>query len=664
MLKSLKYRVRFAATGRVLENTMSFEQGLTAITGPNEAGKSFVIEMLRYALFGTAALRGVAGDYAELQATLCFKDYELARNPRGATIKQNGEPIATGTRAVNQKVLDILRFGLDVFDVSVVCNQGDVERLGAMTPSDRKRMVDRVIGVDRIEELQKWVDDQRLLVQRAKDTLSRDLSQPVMPECPEGYRPSETIKQRLEVVSGLAAEASELRGWLASTRQEPLLPTNPGGDLDVLAGELDRSNRVASELAELGRLTVVQSAQQALLEAWAAHDLWEAKVAFLRRYPAPTISQEEADGLSSRLLQQQELGSLERQLAMIEKGQQITCPSCGTEFYLDHKKHAQVIARLHEVKEILGPDTKPVDEPWLATQKALIKAYQEPEIAAQWLHLKDAIERPRPVEPRWIDGRTITQAEFNTRQSALAVTRAPAEILKEIVSNRAYDEAVLRYAADRKIYDDWLAQWKIKQERLQIIDREASEVSDISLLYNRILVYETQLTRYQRDIQEFEKTCNLIDEMQSEIDGWRACREALVDLRMRIKTYLVPSLSKVASHLLTQMTDGQRTSIVVDENFDVAVDGQRLDTLSGSGKACANLALRIGLGQVLTNNVLSLFIGDEIDASMDASRAATTHSSIRALSSSISQILLITHKIPVADHVVSLGVGDERAIYS
>jgi hypothetical protein len=45
----------------------------------------------------------------------------------------------------------------------------------------------------------------------------------------------------------------------------------------------------------------------------------------------------------------------------------------------------------------------------------------------------------------------------------------------------------------------------------------------------------------------------------------------------------------------------ERQSIVVDEEFDVTVDGQALDTLSGSGKAVANLALRLGLGQVLTN---------------------------------------------------------------
>ena len=62
-------------------------------------------------------------------------------------------------------------------------------------------------------------------------------------------------------------------------------------------------------------------------------------------------------------------------------------------------------------------------------------------------------------------------------------------------------------------------------------------------------------------------------------------------LRSLIKGHLVPALSRVASHLLAQMTGGQRSVVVVDQEFDVTVDGQRLDTLSGSGKAVANLAL-------------------------------------------------------------------------
>jgi DNA repair exonuclease SbcCD ATPase subunit len=85
------------------------------------------------------------------------------------------------------------------------------------------------------------------------------------------------------------------------------------------------------------------------------------------------------------------------------------------------------------------------------------------------------------------------------------------------------------------------------------------------------------------------------------------------------------------------------------------VDGQAIDTLSGSGKAVANLALRIGLGQVLTNNVFSLFMGDEIDASMDKNRAEKTSQVLGTLKGRISQLLLVSHKFPAADYYIAVG---------
>ena len=75
----------------------------------------------------------------------------------------------------------------------------------------------------------------------------------------------------------------------------------------------------------------------------------------------------------------------------------------------------------------------------------------------------------------------------------------------------------------------------------------------------------------------------------------------------------------------------------------------------------ANLSLRIGLGQVLTNNVLSLFVGDEIDASLDLDRAEYTANTLQALKNRISQILLITHKRPSADYISSWDV-DRRGV--
>ena len=125
-------------------------------------------------------------------------------------------------------------------------------------------------------------------------------------------------------------------------------------------------------------------------------------------------------------------------------------------------------------------------------------------------------------------------------------------------------------------------------------------------------------------------------------------------LRGLVKQHLIPSLNRAASHLITGMTGGERQSIVVDDDFDVTVDGQALDTLSGSGKAVANLALRLGLGQVLTNKAFSVFIGDEIDASLDQDTSENCTITLQTGKGWLSQVILISHKTMPADYCIDL----------
>jgi len=67
-----------------------------------------------------------------------------------------------------------------------------------------------------------------------------------------------------------------------------------------------------------------------------------------------------------------------------------------------------------------------------------------------------------------------------------------------------------------------------------------------------------------------------------------------------------------------------------------------------------NLALRVGLGRVLTSRVLSIFIGDEIDYAMDKERVGATQQTMRGMTEFLDQIILVTHKGIEADHTISL----------
>jgi DNA repair protein SbcC/Rad50 len=79
-----------------------------------------------------------------------------------------------------------------------------------------------------------------------------------------------------------------------------------------------------------------------------------------------------------------------------------------------------------------------------------------------------------------------------------------------------------------------------------------------------------------------------------------------------------------------------------------------LDTLTGSGKAVAHLALRLGLGQVLAKRVFSAFIGDEIDASLDQDKSENCATTPQAVKRWLSQIILISHKTMPADYCIDL----------
>jgi DNA repair protein SbcC/Rad50 len=115
MLTSLTYSNVFPSTGHTLEGNIQFQKGLGAICGKNESGKSFIVEVIRFSLFGSAALRGKADDYRKLRAELAFtvkgQAYRVIRSGSNAMLFRGAEEIAVGVRPVNAKIVQILGFG-------------------------------------------------------------------------------------------------------------------------------------------------------------------------------------------------------------------------------------------------------------------------------------------------------------------------------------------------------------------------------------------------------------------------------------------------------------------------------------------------------------------------------------------------------------------------
>ena len=336
MITHLRYSVRFKATGRVLAQDLSFGRGLTAITGPNEAGKSFVIEMMRYAFFGSAALRGVGEDYDQLSVAIKWGEYRIDRTLKGGAIHRADVPLATGTRALNAKVVDILGFGLDVFDISCICNQGEVERLGAMPASERKAMVDRVIGVHRIEEVQKWTGEQALLLAREVEVLTRGLRVPVEPVCPADYVLSSVLE---EGVRALRASKQEHTNWPAAVAYAVAASRASAARRPVVYRHSRRGAGLRASLrAERARISALPVGTS-MSKRWPLNGLrsiWIEHMRFREQHPRPDITHDAVVALRENASKIGQFDLLTKRLNQHLEGEHVCCPGCGHNFPLEH----------------------------------------------------------------------------------------------------------------------------------------------------------------------------------------------------------------------------------------------------------------------------------------------------------------------------------------
>ena len=724
MFNTLKYDVTFPVTGRRLCADLEFAPGLSAISGRNEAGKSTVLEMLRFLLHGTAALRGMAEDYKMLKASGSFtvkgEDYHVERTIRSATLSRSGTVLATGTSVVNDKIREIFGYGANVFEVANFCGQGKVEALGEMRPAERKRMVDQTIGFDTIDELAKWVTEGSSVSRKSIGALERVMGEtPTPPVKPSSYQEAGSIEAMIQKLQPLAEERQRLQGWLTATaaRTRPPEPTCPVSvPVSVLETRLEgfkqaqaKKQELASKLTGLPealyephqlteleaqwkayevwldhlafvRRTGVQSqytlSQLDELEAqWKAYEAWLDHETFLKRNPKPqhhigALKLMEAQNISHRRWVEKQ--KLELAIAAADK---ITCPDCGSEFALHQEHVAKLRMELLDFIDVEACEKAALTDEQIQTEWKAYEAWSgrstPTETAKPRLSMFE-IAKERDNREAWRDHVTppevakpsLSPDEIQLQWRALATAPVREEYNRLVVppdpSNdlrlrQRYEDLFARFLVDKGEWELLQVQLRDNKVRLEEIGDVTSQIVTLVQMKNEAIEYEARSKSYLDAKDRYDQNLETLNEEKKRLDQLDKAAKALKTLRSKIKMHLVPSLNKVASEYLNRMTGGERRHVEVDEDFDaIVVDGQRLETLSGSAKAVANLAIRLGLGQVLTNRVFSVFMGDEIDASMDADRAGYTAECLDGLSKMISQIILVSHKRLEADHQIEL----------
>ena len=617
MINSLSYRISFPSTGKVFSQNLSFAPGLTIIRGPNEVGKSLILEMIRYALFGVNALRADRKDYDILDVNLTFSvkenSYRVSRTGNKAFL--NGK-LAVGTSAVNRKIIEILGFDLDVFDLACAAMQGELDKLTKrMRPGERRKMVEEVIGLNSIEEEERACRTEGNALKRMAESQESKLVEPKPPEKPDNYEPSDILDALYRKQIEVEAERNQLLRMVEP--EAPVPPIKPEYNDDVEKYEIKRleteSERGTLERA-LQRIPAAIRTRQDTERALLYYE--QHKLGPRPRYSVEQLEKWRADWQT-----------------ISSAGELVRCPSCNVEFN-------PKTSTLHEL---------PPEPPFsLSIIDSQLKQH------ARWDGYNKEIVTHTDLTEEEANEQLIALSQETHRKELLdalgALPHLPSRA-QEDEKRRIYLLELERYDVRREGYEQRLREWRESRDRLAQLPEGGTGLTE-RLKESRL--YEEQLSRYEVDRKAYDEARSEIESLRAKSEGYFLGAEALKDVRLEAKQHLVPSLSRVASALLSEMTDGKRSKVEVDEEFEVTVDGQPVRTLSGSGISVVNLALRIALGQVLTQKVVPLFLADEIDHDMDEERAEATHASLKKLTNVLDKVIVVTHKDIQGDHIIHL----------
>lgn len=596
---------------------ITFEKGMTAIVGKNGGGKSLIQEAIRFALFGTAALRGKLENYDKnlrvfLRLEIAGVEYEIDRTLKDC--KFNG---VVGTTWCNKVIEDKLGFGMNVFDMGCCAKQFEITKLGDMKPTERKQAVDKLIGLDRLELLRKEIKQTVSELRGRKEGLERYCVEPTEP-ARKTERSSEEIKKQLDIGRKAQQELEEIVYAVNHCgATEPTLdveePEPPVGSLEN-AVKLKYLNEKLEEVKDAKPIDDETMNQIELSRMWAPY----------KNFEEPKLSKEQIEDAELQW----------KRYDLWINTPKAVCPKCGCEF---------TVSGIEEVSMplISKADISEASMAWL--KKETLPTCEKPKVFLEEDKIKELLAQNDKAETK-----QLTESQIVEIGECASVE-----------DWNKYDEASSRYHKARAVYHARMESWKKGQEakkKLTFAVAKANmyNIESLEAEYRQAVEYETEYKSYKIAYQHYQDVKAELEVVNSDLNAYKLAEEGIMSLKSKIKSYVVPSLQKEASRLVSEMTNAELNEVNITDDFDITVNGKELALLSGSEKAVANLAIRLGLGCVLTRKVFNVFMGDEIDESMSEERAERVAESLHRLLGTIDQIILISHKDITADYYFSV----------
>lgn len=670
---------------------INFNQGVVAIRGVNESGKSTLNEAIAYALFGATALREPLADTvtwgekdSSLRVRLVFtldgQTFEIRRSKSGAEITNNGTILATGQTEVKRYIEALLGQPADVCTNLMLANQASVRGALAKGPSAAIELIeslanfsliDNLIGLAqtklpsgatvsveaRIQMLEDQaaepvVDDTGEVQAQYDAAMSRErdlqadalVARDKYNEVQEPARAAEAHLNALKVAQQKVATAQHQLITHQTALDALVIPTAPS---DVEIAELRR------QAADAGRLVKAADAARTLNALPEPENVWGGALESLQaelKTVRETVDKHKRAGADA----QTKIAT-----AQAQKITQTACGLCGK----DLRNVPEVVTKNAELDQQIedaftlkrAAHTAQMEAEELATAyQGIVNAH----LRTQTLYAKHAefIELDISFVPhrwKWVGPADLSGAGSN----ALALlTQAEARVqardraLGQKQERRASVETAQRDLmksgdASKKALKDAKGQQEVLNDaaaRIQALNtaenahRIAQQASQTAL--QQLNAAKALLGERQRARKLLEAQIKAAQAELAEINDNNALIKAIRVARTEVSDELWSIVNASVSKNFSDIRGFHST--VTREGNGFKVDGQSIGGLSGSALDALGLAIRVALTKTFLPST-SFMILDEASAACDDNRTSTMAGTLAG--AGFDQILWVTH---------------------
>jgi exonuclease SbcC len=226
--------------------------------------------------------------------------------------------------------------------------------------------------------------------------------------------------------------------------------------------------------------------------------------------------------------------------------------------------------------------------------------------------------------------------------------------LEEVIQKSKMDPAEI------EILETTTRELEIKKELLR---------TEIKGIYESIITatrqkenIDSEMAALEKDLTSIEETSRKLEVMEKDLAYAVKLQELMKEFKVNLVARIIPTLSDIASTLLSQLTEGRYNSLTLDDGYNIFIEdgGEKhiLERFSGGESDLANLCLRLAVSRVIAERTgtegINLLVLDEIFGSQDASRKRNLMTSFNALSKQFRQIFLITHVDDIREYLTSV----------